>query len=77
MESDYQSGAGDIRDARWDETGATCLGRPRLTTIDAATIKDACDHAGHHLPDCAAGETDGFLISMNPPADAGVADASP
>lgn len=75
--SHYQYDSGGTRDARWNETGATCIDTPRLTTIDAATIKRACSRWGHRLPDCAAGETDGFMISMNPPADAGVAGASP
>lgn len=76
--SGYRYDFGGTVDAGWNGTRATCIGTPRWTEIDAESIKRACYRFSRQpLLDCADRETDAFFTSMNPPADAGVADASP
>jgi cytochrome c peroxidase len=52
-DSKFQIATTDIVDARWNDTGATCIGAPRLGVGILDQIKNACKTLGHSLPDCA------------------------
>jgi hypothetical protein len=56
----------DSIDARWDHTGATCIGIPRLGVGVLDQIKSTCKAVGHALPDCARSAASSDAVSANP-----------